>query len=119
MPKIDDINYPIENSGKATSDENESEGHMVKNKAAQWYWRRLKVITAVWMIAWSIPAVVLHIPIGATSSIKILNGIPLHWFNAALLSIIIGVILIFLYAFLMDRTDRIIKLSAKESNDAD
>lgn len=70
------------------------------------YWRRLKKITAVWMIAWTVPAIIMHLPIGVTSQVMILNGIPLHWFNAAFLAIVIGIALIFMYAYVMERTDR-------------
>jgi putative solute:sodium symporter small subunit len=76
---------------------------------AQLYWKRLKKITVVWMLAWAFPAVLFHVPIALTSSIKVFNGIPLHWFNASLLSILVGVILIFLYAFVMDKTDKILR----------
>ncbi|MDI9644515.1 MAG: DUF4212 domain-containing protein [Candidatus Verstraetearchaeota archaeon] len=70
------------------------------------YWKRLKKITVVWMLAWTVPAIIMHLPIDATRQIIILNGIPLHWFNAAFLSIFIGIALIFAYAYVMERTDR-------------
>jgi putative solute:sodium symporter small subunit len=70
------------------------------------YWSRLKKITAIWMIAWTIPAIFLQLPANALKHIKILNGIPLHWFMAAFVSIILGISLIFLYAYVMEKTDR-------------
>ncbi|RLI89186.1 MAG: hypothetical protein DRO98_01555 [Archaeoglobales archaeon] len=77
-----------------------------KEEAYREYWRKLKVITVVWMLLWTIPAILLHIPIETTKSIRIFNGIPLHWFNAAFLAVVIGILLIFAYAFVMDRLDR-------------
>jgi len=85
------------------------ENFKTEDMLAQLYWKRLKKITAIWMFAWVFPAVIFHIPIASTSSIKVLNGIPLHWFNASLLSILVGIILIFLYAFVMDKTDKILR----------
>lgn len=73
------------------------------------YWKRLKKITVVWMIAWTVPAIIMHVPIGVTSQVTILNGIPLHWFNAAFLAIVIGIALTFMYAYVMERTDRAFK----------
>ncbi|MGF3498845.1 MAG: DUF4212 domain-containing protein [Candidatus Methanosuratincola sp.] len=73
------------------------------------YWRKLKRITVVWMLAWTVPAIIMHLPIGAASQVIILNGIPLHWFNAAFLAIVVGIALIFMYAYVMDRTDRAFK----------
>ncbi len=76
-----------------------------KERHAQ-YWKMLKKVTVVWMLAWTVPAIIMHLPIGVTSQVRILNGIPLHWFNAALLAIVIGIALIFMYAYVMERTDR-------------
>lgn len=73
------------------------------------YWKRLKKITVVWMLAWTVPAIIMHLPIGVTSQVRILDGIPLHWFNAAFLAIVIGIALIFMYAYVMERTDRSFK----------
>ncbi|AGK60625.1 putative solute:sodium symporter small subunit [Archaeoglobus sulfaticallidus PM70-1] len=69
------------------------------------YWKRLKKITIIWMLAWTFPAILLHIPVEFMRRIYF-NGIPMHWFNAAFLAIVIGIALIFLYAYVMDRTDR-------------
>jgi putative solute:sodium symporter small subunit len=73
------------------------------------YWKKLKKITVVWMLAWTVPAIIMHLPIGATREVTILDGIPLHWFNAAFLAILIGIVLIFMYAYVMERTDRAFK----------
>ena len=70
------------------------------------YWDRLKKITAIWMLAWTIPAIFLELPANALKHIKILNGIPLHWFMAAFVSIVLGILLIFLYAYVMEKTDK-------------
>ncbi len=112
MLKIDEI-ADSKISTKIESGMGKTENSICEDKTKQRYWKRLKKITAIWMLAWILPAVILHIPIQTTSSIKILNGIPLHWFNAVLLSILIGVILIFLYAFVMDKTDRLLKEDKK------
>lgn len=110
MSNIDEQADSLESSSKESAPDGDSkELSSVNDKKSQIYWSRLKKITAIWMIAWTFPAVLLHIPVSTTSSIKILGGIPLHWFNAALVSILIGVVLIFLYAFVMDKTDRILK----------
>lgn len=109
MSKINERVNSIKISGKDPSAGIDTEDSKTENRTAQKYWNRLKKITAIWMLAWSFPAILLHIPIGTTHSIKILGGIPLHWFNAALLSILIGIVLIFLYAFVMDKTDKIFK----------
>lgn len=113
MSKKDDRADHIEISTNHASVGTTTEDFIIDQQTAQRYWSRLKKITVVWMVAWMFPAVLLHIPIAVTSSIKIMNGIPLHWFNAALLSILIGVVLIFLYAFVMDKTDRILKGAQK------
>jgi len=70
------------------------------------YWSRLKKITVIWMLAWTIPAIFLELPANSLKQIKILNGIPLHWFMAAFVSIVLGISLIFLYAYVMEKTDR-------------
>ena len=70
------------------------------------YWNRLKKITVVWMLAWTIPAIFLELPADYLKHIEILGGIPLHWFMAAFISIVFGISLIFLYAYVMDRMDR-------------
>ncbi len=69
------------------------------------YWQRLKKITIIWMLLWTIPAFWMHLPIEYTSKIKILGGIPLHWFNAGFLAVIIGILLIFAYAYVMGKVD--------------
>lgn len=69
------------------------------------YWKRLKRITILWMLLWTIPAFWMHLPIEYTSKIKILGGIPLHWFNAGFLAIVIGIALIFAYAYVMGKMD--------------
>lgn len=69
------------------------------------YWKRLKRITILWMLLWTIPAFWMHLPIEYTSKIKILGGIPLHWFNAGFLAVVIGIALIFAYAYVMGKMD--------------
>ncbi|MCX8181949.1 MAG: DUF4212 domain-containing protein [Candidatus Methanomethyliaceae archaeon] len=108
MPKMNSRVDYIEISDKNSSNETPIE-NKTEDGISQRYWMRLKKITAIWMSAWIFPAILLHIPVSMTSSIKILNGIPLHWFNAALLSILVGVVLIFLYALVMDKTDKMLK----------
>ncbi|MEM2080324.1 MAG: DUF4212 domain-containing protein [Candidatus Methanomethylicaceae archaeon] len=110
MPTTEERAHTLKISHNNISEGNTiEEPHSSRYMTSQIYWNRLKKITAIWMLAWIFPAIMLHIPVGLTSSIKVLNGIPLHWLNAALLSILIGVILIFLYAFAMDNIDRILK----------
>jgi putative solute:sodium symporter small subunit len=70
------------------------------------YWNRLKKITVIWMLAWTVPAIILELPANYLKNYKILSGIPLHWFMAAFVSIVIGIALIFLYAYVMEKTDR-------------
>jgi len=70
------------------------------------YWNRLKKITVIWMIAWTVPAIFLQLPANSLKHIEIMGGIPLHWFMAAFVSIVLGISLIFLYAYVMERTDR-------------
>ncbi|MCS7098127.1 MAG: DUF4212 domain-containing protein [Candidatus Methanomethyliaceae archaeon] len=100
--KREKVKYNLQEKNESTP----SEGSDEKLRK---YWNKLKKITIIWMLAWLFPAVIIHLMSPITSSIKILNGIPLHWFNTSLLSILIGIALIFCYAFVMDRVDRIFK----------
>ncbi|AIY91009.1 sodium/substrate symporter small subunit [Geoglobus acetivorans] len=70
------------------------------------YWGKMKSLTIVILLLWTIPAFWLHLPVATTSKIYILGGIPLHWFNAAFVSVVFGIILIFAYAIVMDKWDR-------------
>ncbi len=69
------------------------------------YWRKMIATTMVLFIIWTFFAVWIHLPVQATKNVLILNGIPLHWFLAAFISIVGGILLIFIFAFIARKYD--------------
>ncbi len=70
------------------------------------YWGKMKTLTIVMLLLWTIPAFWMHLPVGTTQHIRILGGIPLHWFFAGFVAVVFGIALIFIYAIIMDKWDR-------------
>ncbi len=70
------------------------------------YWGKMKSLTVVMLLLWTIPAIIMHLFVGTTQHIRILGGIPLHWFLAGFVAVVFGIALIFIYAIIMDKWDR-------------
>lgn len=83
-----------------------AEAREISKEKFREYWSKMKTLTILILLLWTIPAFWMHLPVASTSKMYILGGIPLHWFSAAFLAIIFGIILIFVYAAVMDRWDR-------------
>lgn len=82
------------------------EGSGVSEEKFQEYWSKMKGLTIVMLLLWTIPAFWMHVPVSTTQNIKILGGIPLHWFLAGFVAVVFGIALIFIYAIIMDKWDR-------------
>ena len=75
-------------------------------KYKQWYWRRLAAVTFSFFVVWTVIAVWWHIPAQLFwTDVLLFGNMPLHWYLAAFISIVVGIILIFIYSFVMDRID--------------
>lgn len=79
-----------------------------------YYWRRVKVLTLIFLIAWITIAVVLPVTAPLLKGVRIFGLPSMHWYMNAFVVIVIGVILIFLYAALMNKLDRNLKKKVSE-----
>ncbi|MCX8033753.1 MAG: DUF4212 domain-containing protein [Thermodesulfovibrio sp.] len=85
---------------------------MVDVKA--YYWRRVRVITVIFLIAWITIAVVLPVAAPLLKGVRVFGLPSMHWYINAFIVIVIGVILIFIYAALMNKLDRDLKKKVSE-----
>jgi len=74
------------------------------------YWRKTLALTAALFAAWTVIAVWVHLAAPVLKNVE-LGGMPLHWLMAKI-SIIIGILLIFGYAFAMKRIEDSVKRHA-------
>ena len=63
------------------------------------YWRRVLALTVALFAAWTVIAIWVHLAAPVLRYVEV-NGMPLHWLMAKI-SIIIGILLIFGYAYAM------------------
>lgn len=71
-----------------------------------WYWERLVRVTAVFFVLWTVIAIWWHIPAPhAWRDVLLFGNMPLHWYLAAFISIWVGVLMIFVYHWVMERVD--------------
>jgi putative solute:sodium symporter small subunit len=85
---------------------------MVDLKA--YYWRRVKALTVIFLIAWITIAVILPLTAPLLKGVRILGLPSMHWYMNAFIVIVIGVILIFVYSALMDKLDKELKKKVSE-----
>lgn len=76
----------------------------------QYYWSKVRNLTIIWLIFWIIIAIVL--PVTAPhlwKGVRVLGLPVMHMYMNAVIVIVIGVALIFIYAALMNKLDRDLK----------
>ncbi|MDI6714331.1 MAG: DUF4212 domain-containing protein [Thermodesulfovibrio sp.] len=78
------------------------------------YWRRVKVLTVIFLIAWITIAVILPVTAPLLKGVRIFGLPSMHWYMNAFIVIVIGVILIFVYAAIMNKFDKELKKKVSE-----
>ncbi|MDI1472622.1 hypothetical protein THER_1624 [Thermodesulfovibrio sp. N1] len=78
------------------------------------YWRRVKVLTVIFLIAWIIIAVILPVTSPLLKGVRIFGLPSMHWYMNAFIVIVIGVILIFVYSAIMNKLDKELKKKVSE-----
>ncbi|GBD29891.1 hypothetical protein HRbin32_00983 [bacterium HR32] len=72
----------------------------------RWFWERLVRVTAVFFVLWTVIAVWWHIPAPhAWRNVLLFGNMPLPWYLAAFISIWAGVLMIFVYHWVMSRVE--------------
>lgn len=79
-----------------------------------YYWRKIKVLTLIFLFAWINIAVVLPVTAPLLKGVRILGLPSMHWYINAFIVIVIGVILIFIYAAIMNKLDKDLKEKVSE-----
>ena len=77
----------------------------IPEEVKRWYWRRLLSLTMGTFVAWFIVAIVLPVSAPAFKGVVIGSLPPLHWYIPAFISIVLGIVIIFVYAYLATRLD--------------
>jgi len=83
----------------------EKEEVEVQEEVKRWYWRRLLSITIGMFVAWFIVAIVLPASAPAFKGVVIGSLPSLHWYIPAFISIVLGIVIIFVYAYLATKLD--------------
>jgi len=80
-----------------------------------YYWSKVRNLTIIWLVFWCIIAIVLPVMAPLWKGVRVLGLPVMHMYINAMFVIVIGVILIFVYAALMNKLDRDLKAKvAKE-----
>lgn len=75
----------------------------------QYYWSKVKSLTVIWFVLWCIIAIVLPVAAPMWKGVRV-AGLPvMHMYMNAFIVIVTGVVLIFIYAALMNKLDRDLK----------
>jgi len=83
----------------------EKEEVEIREEVKQWYWRRLLSLTMGTFVAWFIVAIVLPASAPAFKGVVIGSLPSLHWYIPAFISIVLGIVIIFVYAYLATKLD--------------
>lgn len=75
----------------------------------QYYWSKVRNLTIIWLGLWTIIAVVLPVAAPLWKGVRVMGLPAMHMYINAMIVIVIGVVLIFIYAALMNRLDRDLK----------
>lgn len=74
-----------------------------------YYWSKVRNLTVIWLIMWCIIAIVLPVMAPLWKGLRF-AGLPvMHMYINAVIVIVIGVVLIFVYAAVMNKLDRDLK----------
>ncbi len=75
----------------------------------QYYWSKVKSLTIIWFVLWSIIAIVLPVSAPLWKGVRVAGLPTMHMYMNAFIVIVTGVVLIFIYAALMNKLDRDLK----------
>ncbi|RFA98330.1 DUF4212 domain-containing protein [Pyrobaculum aerophilum] len=88
---------------------------VIPEEVKNWYWKQVQKITIGSFIAWLIVAIILPVLAPSFRGVVIGSLPPLHWYIPAFISIVLGILIIFAYAYVMNRLDEKLRRKITES----